>query len=111
MGWDGMGWFLVPGSRHFSYERKTAMKGTQPSAKTTGETDKKYDGFTDDERGAMKERAKEMKAAARRGSHAAKADAESEVLEKIAEMPETDRVLAERVHAIIKASAPDLASK
>ncbi|MFF5207841.1 iron chaperone [Streptosporangium sp. NPDC000396] len=91
------------------------MKGTQTSAKSTNataeKTDEKYDGFTDEERSAMKERAQELKAAARRGPRAAKADAESEVLAKIAEMPEADRVLAERLHDIVKAGAPDLSPK
>ena len=64
-------------------------------------------GFTDEERAAMKERANELKAA-RRGPRAGKADGESEVLAKIAEMPEPDRALAERLHALIKASAPAL---
>ena len=59
----------------------------------------------------MKERAQELKAPARRGSRGAKADGESDVLEKIAEMPEADRVMAERIHAIVKASAPELAPK
>jgi uncharacterized protein YdhG (YjbR/CyaY superfamily) len=87
------------------------MKGTQTSAKSTSATDEKYDGFTDEERGAMKERAQELKAAARRGPRAAKADAESEVLAKIAEMPDADRVLAERIHGIVKSGAPDLSPK
>lgn len=77
-------------------------------AKTTTATANKYDGFTDDERSAMKERAKEMKSAARRG---AKADPETDVLAKIAEMAESDRVIAERLHAVIKASAPGLTAK
>jgi hypothetical protein len=64
--------------------------------------------FTDEERAAMKERAKEVKAAGRRGSRAAKADGESDVLAKIAEMPEADRVMAERLHALVRKSAPDL---
>ena len=68
-------------------------------------------GFTDEERAAMSERAQELKAAARRGSSANKADGESDVLAKIAEMAEPDRVMAERIHAIIKASAPDLTSR
>ncbi|MFG2983073.1 iron chaperone [Streptomyces sp. NPDC048258] len=80
------------------------MKDTQTSAKG-------YDGFTDEERGAMKERAKELKSSTRRSPRAAKADAESEVLAKIAEMPEADRVLAERIHAIVKAAAPALSPK
>jgi uncharacterized protein YdhG (YjbR/CyaY superfamily) len=71
----------------------------------------KYEGFTDEERGAMKEHAEELKAAARRGPRAAKADEEGAVLAKIAELPEPDRGMAERIHAIVKASAPDLAPK
>ncbi len=67
--------------------------------------------FTDVERAAMKDRYQEQKATARRGSRADKVDEESAVLEKIAEMPEADRVLAERLHAIIKASAPALSSR
>ncbi len=68
-------------------------------------------GFTDEERAAMKERAQEVKTATRRGSRAGKADGESDVLAKIAEMPEQDRAMAERLHAIIKASAPDLSPR
>ena len=87
------------------------MKDTQKSAKSTTATDKKFEGFTDEERGAMKERAQELKAAARRGPRGKKADEESAVLAKIAEMPEPDRAMAERLHAIIKASAPALSPK
>ncbi|MEV7006751.1 DUF1801 domain-containing protein [Streptosporangium sp. NPDC051022] len=87
------------------------MKGTQPSAKDTVAADEKFDGFTDEERSAMKERARELKASARRGSRAAKADPEVEVLAKIAEMEEADRVIAERLHDIVKASAPVLSAK
>ena len=76
------------------------MKDTQKPAK----------GFTDEERGAMKERAQELKAA-RGGPRAGKADGESDVLAKIAEMPEPDRAMAERVHAIIKAYAPALSPR
>jgi uncharacterized protein YdhG (YjbR/CyaY superfamily) len=81
------------------------------AAKSTTATAKTYEGFTAEERAAMKDRAKELKAAGRRGSRASKADGESAVLEKLAEMPESDRVLGERVHAIIKASAPSLLPK
>jgi uncharacterized protein YdhG (YjbR/CyaY superfamily) len=84
---------------------------TQTSAKSTTAKDKKAQGFTDEERAAMKERALEQKAAARRGSRAAKADGESDVLAKIAEMPEPDRAMAERLHALIKANAPVLSPK
>lgn len=65
-------------------------------------------GFTEEERAAMQERARELKAEARRGK---RADGESDVLAKIAEMPEPDRTMAGRLHAIIKASAPDLSPK
>jgi uncharacterized protein YdhG (YjbR/CyaY superfamily) len=85
-------------------ERKPASKDRQKSAKRTIAGDKKYEGFTDEERGAMKERARELKAAG-------KADGESIVLAKLAEMPEADRVLGERLHAIIKASAPALSPR
>jgi uncharacterized protein YdhG (YjbR/CyaY superfamily) len=87
------------------------MKDTQKSAKSTTAIDKKFEGFTDEERAAMKERGQELKAAARRGPRAAKADGESEVLAKIAEMPEPDHALAERLHAIIKACAPVLSPR
>ena len=59
----------------------------------------------------MKQRAQELKAAARRGPHADKADGESAVLAKIAEMPERDRAMGRRLHAVIKASAPALSPK
>ena len=68
-------------------------------------------GFTGEERAAMKERAQELKAAGRRGPRADKADGEAEVLAKIAEMPEPDRAMAERLHALIKASAPALSPR
>jgi uncharacterized protein YdhG (YjbR/CyaY superfamily) len=84
------------------------MKETQKSAKR-GRTTKESKGFTEEERAAMKERAKELKAEARRGR--AKADGESDVLAKIAEMPKPDRAMAERLHTIVKATAPDLSPK
>jgi hypothetical protein len=71
----------------------------------------KSGGFTDEERAAMKERAAEAKAEKRRGSRADKADGESAVLAKIAEMEGPDRAMAERLHALIKDSAPDLSPK
>jgi uncharacterized protein YdhG (YjbR/CyaY superfamily) len=72
----------------------------------------KTQGFTDEERAAMQERAREAKAEARRGSgKKGKADGEQDLLAKVAEMPEPDRSLAERVHAIVMASAPALAPK
>jgi uncharacterized protein YdhG (YjbR/CyaY superfamily) len=67
--------------------------------------------FSDEEVAAARERAKEVKSAARRGSRASAADGEGDVLAKIAEMRESDRTMAERLHAVIKASAPDLSPK
>ena len=87
------------------------MSDTPKSAKSTTATGKTFTGLTDEERGAMKERAKELKAEARRSPRADKADGESAVLAKIAEMPEPDRALGERLHAIITASAPALSPK
>ena len=78
-------------------ERSTAKRGT-------------FEGFTAEERAAMKEHAQALKTAARRGPRA-KADGEKDVLAKIAEMPASDRGMAERVHAIVKASAPALTPK
>jgi uncharacterized protein YdhG (YjbR/CyaY superfamily) len=92
-------------------ERKPAKKATKKSAKSTTAIGKKSKGFTDEERVAMKERAQELKAAARRGPRADKADGESAVLAKIAEMPEPDRAMGKRLHAIIKASAPVLSPR
>ena len=63
-------------------------------------------GFTAEERAAMKERAKELKAESRRGKQ--RADGEADLLAKVAEMQESDRVMAQRLHEIVKASAPDL---
>jgi hypothetical protein len=81
-------------------ERKPAKKATQRSARrTTGKASK---GFTDEEKAAMRERAREAKG---------KGDGESDVLAKIEEMPEADRDMAERLHALIKASAPDLSPR
>ena len=68
-------------------------------------------GFTEGERAAMKERAQELKAEARRGTRAGKADGESDVLAKIAEMQGSDRAMAKKIHAIVKANAPALAPK
>ena len=75
-------------------EKKTASKGAQKSK-----------GFTAEERAAMRERARELKAAATRE------ESERDVLAKIAEMPKADRVMAERLHAIVKASAPALSTR
>ncbi|MEV8438217.1 DUF1801 domain-containing protein [Actinosynnema sp. NPDC051121] len=68
-------------------------------------------GFSAEERAAMKEHAQDLKKTARRGSRPTAADAEADVIAKIAEMPEADRVLAERVHAIVRAAAPGLSPK
>jgi len=87
------------------------MKDKQKSAKSTTATRKRYEGFTDEERAAMKDRVQEQKVSARRGPRADQADAESDVLAKIAEMPETDRTLGERLHAVIKASVPALSPR
>ena len=86
-------------------------KDTQKSAKSTTAINKKSKGFTDEERAAMKERTQELKAEARRGPRADKADGESAVLAKIAEMPDPDRAMGKRLHAIIKASAPALSPR
>jgi uncharacterized protein YdhG (YjbR/CyaY superfamily) len=84
-------------------EGKPAKTGTQRSAKST--SGKASKGFTAEERAAMRERSRELKAAA------GKAEAESDVQAKIAEMAEPDRAMAERLHALIKASAPDLSPR
>src|SRR2546430_11981184 len=87
------------------------MKDTPKSAKSTTAKNKTHEGFTGEERAAMKEHAQELKTAARRGPRAAQADGEGDVLAKIAEMPGPDRALAERIHAVIKASAPALSPR
>jgi uncharacterized protein YdhG (YjbR/CyaY superfamily) len=68
-------------------------------------------GWTDEERAAMKEYAAELKKTKRRGGKTSKADGEADVLEKIADMPDADRAMAERIHAIVKEAAPDLAPR
>ena len=88
---------------------KPAKQGTQKSAKSTTAIGKTVKGFTDEERAAMKERAKELKAEARANTN--KAEGESDLLAKIAEMPEPERALAKRIHEIIKASAPVLSPR
>jgi hypothetical protein len=80
-------------------------KGSRRSTKSTNGRASR--GFTAEERAAMKERSRELKAQARAGD----ADPESDVLAKIAEMPEPDRAMAERLHALIKASAPTLTTR
>jgi len=83
------------------------MKNPQKSAKGTTAVKRTYATFTDEERAAMKQRVKELKAT-RPDSREDRADGESEVLATIAEMPESDRAIGERLHAVIKASAPGL---
>jgi uncharacterized protein YdhG (YjbR/CyaY superfamily) len=85
------------------------MRGSQMSAKRTTAIDKASKGFTAEEKAAMNERAKELKAEAR--SRADKADGVRDLLAKIAEMPESDRALAERIHAMVTANAPALVPK
>jgi uncharacterized protein YdhG (YjbR/CyaY superfamily) len=86
-------------------------KDTQKSAKSGTAIKKESKGFTDEERAAMKERVQELKAEASRGPRAGKADGESDLLAKIAEMSEPDRAMATRLHAIVKATAPALSPK
>jgi uncharacterized protein YdhG (YjbR/CyaY superfamily) len=84
---------------------------TPKSAKGTATATKKSKGFTEEERAAMKDRVQELSAEAHRGSRSSPADGESDLLAKIAEMPAPDRAMAERLHAIITASAPTLTPK
>lgn len=86
-----------------------AKKGTQKRAKNVAATGMKIQGFTDEERAAMKARAQELKAEARANKD--KAAGEKDVLAKIDEMPEPERALAKRLHEIIQASAPDLSPR
>jgi hypothetical protein len=92
-------------------ESTRSAKSTTTKAAKKGGLGKTFKGFTDEERVAMKERLQEQKAAARRGRRADKEDGESAVLATIAAMPGPDRTLGERLHAIIKASAPALAPR
>lgn len=87
---------------------KTEM---QKSAKNAPVTGKVVKGFTDEERAAMQERTQELIGESNQKTRAKEADGESDLLTKIAEMPEPDRAMAERIHAIIKASAPDLSPR
>jgi uncharacterized protein YdhG (YjbR/CyaY superfamily) len=87
---------------------KLAKKDTQKSSKSATASGRKPTGFSDEERAAARERVEEMKAEARRGS---RADGESDVLAKIAALPQPDRAMAERLHAIIKANTPALSPK
>jgi uncharacterized protein YdhG (YjbR/CyaY superfamily) len=87
----------------------SSKKETRKSGKRATATKKESTGFSDEERAAMKERAQELKAEARRGAD--QAEGESDVLSKIAEMPEPDRAMAKRLHALVKSSAPTLSPK
>ena len=86
-------------------ERKPAKNGMQKSAKSTSVIGKASKGFTDEEKAAMRDRARELKA------EAAKADGETELLAAIAKMQEPDRTMAKKLHSLIKAAAPALAPK
>ena len=86
-------------------------KETQKSAKSATVTGNSVTGFTDEERAAMKDRARELKAEASRGPSAKKADGEADLLAKIAEMPEHDRAMAARLYDVIKAVAPTLSPR
>jgi uncharacterized protein YdhG (YjbR/CyaY superfamily) len=90
-------------------DRKQEQKSTRESARRTSASGKTSKGFTDEERAAMKERAQELKAEARASKN--RADGESDVLAKIAEMQGPDRAMAKRLHAIITSSAPALSPK
>lgn len=87
------------------------MSAKRDARRSSGSASKTSDGFTAEEQAAMQERARELKKESRRGSRSRKADGESDVLAKIAEMPEPDRAMAERIHAIIKESAPELSPR
>jgi uncharacterized protein YdhG (YjbR/CyaY superfamily) len=100
-----------PCSSHVADEEvsMSPSKDRKAAVRSTAAKGKKSSGFTEAERAAMKERARELKAEARAGRD--RAAGERDVLEKIAEMPESDRAIAERVHAIVADSAPDLVPK
>jgi len=94
---------------HRVHDKETSMspkKNTKKSAQSNTTINKKYKGLSDEERAAMKDRVKELKAEARANKNPA--EGERAVLAKIAEMPEPDRSMAKRLHAIITASAPAL---
>jgi len=88
-------------------EKKSGRNATQRSAASDAASDTTAEGFTDEERAAMKERGREV----RRGARGGKADGASDVLAKIAEMADSDRVMAERLHALITTNAPELSPK
>lgn len=84
------------------------MTDTRKTTRTKATSATATGGWTEEERAAMKEHAEELKRAKGRGGKASRADGEADVQAKIAELPDADRVMAERIHAIVKASAPDL---
>ncbi len=90
---------------------KPTEKGKQKLPKSTTATRNEPTGFTDEERAAIREHLQELKADVRQGRRASKADGESAVLAKIAALPQPDRAMAERLHAIIKANGPALSPK
>ncbi len=90
---------------------ESAKKRTQKLTETTTARRNKPTGLTDEERAAIREHIQELKADGRSGPRAAQADGESAVLAKIAELPQPDRAVAERLHVIIKTAAPALAPK
>ncbi|HTI30344.1 MAG TPA: DUF1801 domain-containing protein [Methylomirabilota bacterium] len=85
------------------------MADTKKTAKRSAVAEPKSKGFTDDEKSAMRERAKELKAESK--ANATRAEGERDLLAKIAEMPAADRVMAERLHKLVTAAAPQLAPK
>jgi uncharacterized protein YdhG (YjbR/CyaY superfamily) len=87
------------------------MTETKKSAKRTSANETSSGALTKEELAALKETVRERKAAARRGKRADKADGERDVLAKIAEMPKPDRVMAERIHKLVKANAPELSPR
>ena len=87
------------------------MPGKEPAKSGTSRHTKAPSRFTDEEQAAMRERAQELRAAARGGTRRHEAEGENDVLAKIAEMPGPDRAMAERIHAIIKANAPALSPR
>ncbi|MFH9861974.1 iron chaperone [Streptomyces sp. NPDC017202] len=87
------------------------MTSTHKPAPKSGTPAQGFEGFSAEEREAMKDHARELKTAVRRGPRSAKADGESDVRAKIAGMEDADRVLAERLHEIVRATAPHLTPK
>jgi uncharacterized protein YdhG (YjbR/CyaY superfamily) len=90
--------------------KKRASKTARPASRKGGAAEAAA-GFTDEEKAALRERAQEVKKAARRGPRPSETDGERDALAKIAEMQEPDRAMAERVHAIVKAAAPELSAR